>query len=194
MDPSTPLRSAQDDTMRTTLIQSTRAESSNKKMRYSDQVGISFILFAKLKSMQLKTDLLLEKFLAKTDFDNPINSNNTLNLISRTRPNNHHATFILAPWQSGEVMQSWIIKQVPKKYDAYSISPKALLLKDPVATSKQCLEVCEQALEKVLSLSKKYSSLNIVGLSVGTGIAAYVANRLITTKFNSVDLICPGGR
>ncbi len=145
--------------------------------------------------MKLKTDLLLERFLAKTDFDkstNSANSKNALSLISRTRPGNQKATFIFAPWQSGEVMQKWIMKQVPKNHDVYSISPKSLLLKDPKQTTKQCKRVCQQALNKVLSLSKNYSNFNIVGLSVGTGIAAYVANRLDYSKLNSIDLVCPG--
>lgn len=143
--------------------------------------------------MKFKVDILLEKFLAKSDFDLPTNSQDSIRIIKRLRAGNSRVTLIFVPWQSGKVMQSWIIKQVPKSRDVYSISPRSLLLKDPFQTKTQSLKVCEQSLEEVRSIvnSKKYEELDIVGLSIGTGVAAYVANR-ITTKINNIDLVCPG--
>jgi hypothetical protein len=143
--------------------------------------------------MKFKVDLFLEKFLAKSDFDLPTNAQDSVRIIKRLRPKNSKVTFIFVPWQSGKVMQSWIMKQVSGDRDVYSISPKSLLLKDPIQTKNQCLRVCEQSLKEIeeILLYQTYKEVSIIGLSVGTGVAAYVANR-VSTKINNMDLVCPG--
>ncbi|MDQ5913551.1 MAG: Peptidase protein [Patescibacteria group bacterium] len=145
--------------------------------------------------MKFRADLFLEKFLAKSDFDLPTNAQDSIRIITRLRAGNSRVTLIFVPWQSGRVMQSWIMKQVPKNRDVYSISPRSLLLKDPIQTKTQSLRVCEQSLEQVRKIvdSKKYEELDIAGLSIGTGVAVYVANR-ISTKINNIDLVCPGAK
>ncbi len=144
--------------------------------------------------MKLKVDVFLEKFLAKSDFDKPTNAKDSIKVIKRIKLSNTKATLLFVPWQSGDVMQKWIMKQVPKKRDVYSISPRSLLLKDPIETRNQCLRVCEEATKRVQQIlsENNYEEFNIVGLSVGTGVAAYVSNRVISIKLKFVDFVCPG--
>ncbi|HRV76137.1 MAG: hypothetical protein H6799_00380 [Candidatus Nomurabacteria bacterium] len=144
--------------------------------------------------MKLKVDIFLEKFLAKSDFDKPTNAKDSIKVIKRIKLNNTKATFLFVPWQSGDVMQRWIMKQVPKSRDTYSISPRSLLLKDPIQTKEQCIRVCEEATKRVQQIlnENNYKEINIVGLSVGTGVAAYAANRIKSANLKFVDFVCPG--
>lgn len=144
-------------------------------------------------------DKYLEKRLAKTAFDPQLKEGEpAIKAIRRGDKGQtpHTITFLFSPWQSGEVMQTWIMKQVPRKSIVYSISPTSLLLSDPVATSNLCLRVCEEAFEftyKTIQEDEHLKSIRIIGLSVGTGVAAYVANKLYKkVTVASVDLVCPG--
>jgi len=144
-------------------------------------------------------DNYLEKHLAKSAFDSAVKDGEpAIKVIRRGDKTQtpHTITFVFSPWQSGEVMQTWIMKQVPRKSITYSISPTSLLLEDPVATSEVCLRVCEEAVEfvhKAIQNDNYVKSIRIIGLSVGTGVAAYVANKLYKrVKITTVDLVCPG--
>lgn len=144
-------------------------------------------------------DKYLEKRLAKTAFDpKPQEGQPAIKALKRGEKSQepHTITFIFSPWQSGEIMQTWIMKQVPRKSIVYSISPTSLLLNDPVATSEICLRVCEEAstfVQKAVEEDNHVKNIRIIGLSIGTGVAAYVANTLYKQlKIASVDLICPG--
>lgn len=144
-------------------------------------------------------DKYLEKRLAKAAFDpEPQKDQPAIKALKRGDKTQepHTITFIFSPWQSGEIMQTWIMKQVPRKSIVYSISPTSLLLKDPIATSEICQRVCEEAtafVQKAIQEDNYVKSVRMIGLSVGTGVAAYVANKLYEeVRITSVDLVCPG--
>ena len=141
-------------------------------------------------------DHWFEKRIAKTSFDLPSITNEVIvKKMTRKRSDNDCVSILFMPWQAGELIQTWIMKSIPKNRDVISISPESLLLSDALETSKLSLQVCEKALDTVQHElnEKNYKHINIVGLSVGTGIAAFVSNRLYK-KYNLdyVDLVCPG--
>lgn len=131
-------------------------------------------------------DQWIEKKLGKTSFD-VISEKETssINIITRHKEHNNSLSIMFMPWQSGELIQNWIIKQVPKSRNIIDLSPKFLLLPDAIETSKLTLKVCDEALEAVQKELREntFKNINIIGLSVGTGLAAYVANR-IYKEFN----------
>jgi hypothetical protein len=143
----------------------------------------------------MKIDPFFERFLAKTSFDKKSSTKSSIKILTRgdiTKLN--RATFIFAPWQSSQLIQTWIMKQVPKNRAVFCISPEYLLLEDPKDTASACLKTCKESANFIESVLKDHKvKFNIIGLSVGTGIAAYSANS-IYKKYNidSVDLVAPG--
>ena len=141
-------------------------------------------------------DHWFEKRLGKTSFDQPTDTDEFIvKKITRKRSNNSSVSIMFMPWQAGELIQTWIMKSVPKNSDVIAITPESLLLSDALETSKLTLKVCERALETVQhELNEKtYQHINVIGLSVGTGVAAFVSNRLYENyNLDYVDLVCPG--
>lgn len=143
----------------------------------------------------MQFDKLIEKRLAKTYFDAPSKAKTPIQVLHRKRKGNKNLTILFMPWQSGPVMQRWIVKQVPKNTDAIAITPRSLLLSDAQETIALCKQVCNEALDCVADYltQHKYQHINVIGLSVGTGVAAYVTNRLYEkVSIEFVDLVCPG--